>query len=190
MDIAMRSPRFEIRQDLRAKMRDGGFLIGLRRDATDADGPVAPDGDLDIAVSRYNRPNMLLNNDGRGVFTDVAADAGVVDMAAGTGGNVEGSVADEEVVVTISHSGYAKRIPLDTYKQQGRGGKGITIKQESELSGRLPKNTKMNYWDKSDICFFRFTAIPFDSNFCITDFRSKSNPHIDFVGSQKIITVD
>jgi len=38
----------------------------------------------------------------------------------------EDLIADEEVVVTISHSGYAKRIPIDTYHTQGRGGKGIT----------------------------------------------------------------
>jgi DNA gyrase subunit A len=30
------------------------------------------------------------------------------------------------MVVTISNQGYAKRLPLDTYRQQGRGGKGIT----------------------------------------------------------------
>ena len=31
----------------------------------------------------------------------------------------------EDVAVTISHTGYVKRVPLDTYRQQGRGGKGI-----------------------------------------------------------------
>src|SRR5487761_389839 len=30
----------------------------------------------------------------------------------------------EDVVVTVSHSGYLKRTPLSTYRQQGRGGKG------------------------------------------------------------------
>jgi DNA gyrase subunit A len=38
----------------------------------------------------------------------------------------EDMIADEEVVITISHSGYAKRIPVGTYSTQGRGGKGIT----------------------------------------------------------------
>ncbi len=31
----------------------------------------------------------------------------------------------EDVVVTISHEGYVKRVPLDTYRSQGRGGRGI-----------------------------------------------------------------
>jgi DNA gyrase subunit A len=40
--------------------------------------------------------------------------------------DIEDLIADEEMVVTISNQGYIKRIPLDTYRQQGRGGKGIT----------------------------------------------------------------
>jgi DNA gyrase subunit A len=31
----------------------------------------------------------------------------------------------EDVALTISHAGYVKRVPLATYRQQGRGGKGI-----------------------------------------------------------------
>ncbi|MDX2117814.1 MAG: DNA gyrase subunit A [Planctomycetota bacterium] len=31
----------------------------------------------------------------------------------------------EDVALTISHQGYVKRVPLDTYRTQGRGGKGI-----------------------------------------------------------------
>ena len=40
--------------------------------------------------------------------------------------DLEDLIADEDVVVTISHDGYAKRLPLSTYRTQGRGGKGIT----------------------------------------------------------------
>ncbi len=34
-------------------------------------------------------------------------------------------IPQEDVAVTISRAGYIKRVPLDTYRQQGRGGKGI-----------------------------------------------------------------
>lgn len=34
-------------------------------------------------------------------------------------------IPKEDVALTISHKGYVKRVPLDTYRQQGRGGKGI-----------------------------------------------------------------
>jgi DNA gyrase subunit A len=38
----------------------------------------------------------------------------------------EGLIAEEQVAVTLSHEGYIKRLPLATYRSQGRGGKGIT----------------------------------------------------------------
>jgi len=40
--------------------------------------------------------------------------------------DVEDLIADEQCVVTISHESYIKRMPLDTYRKQGRGGRGIT----------------------------------------------------------------
>lgn len=39
--------------------------------------------------------------------------------------SIEDLIEEEEVVITLSNDGYAKRIPLDTYKSQNRGGKGI-----------------------------------------------------------------
>jgi len=38
---------------------------------------------------------------------------------------VEDLIAEEEVIVTVSHSGYVKRMPIDTYRRQARGGRGI-----------------------------------------------------------------
>ncbi len=38
----------------------------------------------------------------------------------------EDLIAEEDMVITISNSGYIKRIPADTYRQQRRGGKGVT----------------------------------------------------------------
>jgi DNA gyrase subunit A len=39
--------------------------------------------------------------------------------------DIEDLIADEDVVVTLSHEGYIKRMPLATYRRQGRGGRGI-----------------------------------------------------------------
>jgi DNA gyrase subunit A len=39
--------------------------------------------------------------------------------------DIEDLIAEEEVIVTISHSGYVKRMPIDTYRKQGRGGRGV-----------------------------------------------------------------
>lgn len=38
---------------------------------------------------------------------------------------IEDLITDEEVLVMVSHSGYIKRMPIDTYRKQGRGGRGI-----------------------------------------------------------------
>ncbi len=39
---------------------------------------------------------------------------------------VEDLIADEDAVITITHRGYIKRLPADTYRTQKRGGKGVT----------------------------------------------------------------
>jgi DNA gyrase subunit A len=38
---------------------------------------------------------------------------------------IEDLIAEEEVVVTITHSGYVKRLPITTYRTQRRGGRGV-----------------------------------------------------------------
>ena len=40
--------------------------------------------------------------------------------------NMEDLIKDEQTVVALTHFGYIKRMPIDTYKSQRRGGKGIT----------------------------------------------------------------
>lgn len=40
--------------------------------------------------------------------------------------DIEDLIPDEEVVITITHQGYVKRIPLSAYHSQRRGGKGVT----------------------------------------------------------------
>ncbi len=39
--------------------------------------------------------------------------------------DIEDLIAEEDVVVTLTHQGYIKRMPLTTYRRQGRGGQGI-----------------------------------------------------------------
>src|SRR5438309_4305732 len=43
---------------------------------------------------------------------------------AGTDYSIEDLIADEEVAITVTKSGYIKRTPITTYSRQGRGGKG------------------------------------------------------------------
>ena len=50
--------------------------------------------------------------------TEIVADQGEF--------TVEDLIAEEDMVITVSHSGYIKRIPITTYKRQRRGGRGLT----------------------------------------------------------------
>lgn len=46
--------------------------------------------------------------------------------------NIEDLIEEHEVAVTLTHYGYIKRLPADTYKSQRRGGRGITALQTRE----------------------------------------------------------
>ncbi|MCB1385270.1 MAG: DNA gyrase subunit A [Nitratireductor sp.] len=56
----------------------------------------------------------------------------------------EDLIAREEMVVTVSHGGYIKRVPLDTYRAQRRGGKGrsgMSTKDEDFVTRLFVANT-------------------------------------------------
>lgn len=56
----------------------------------------------------------------------------------------EDFIQKEDMVVTISHSGYIKRVPLNTYRAQNRGGKGktgMTTKDEDFVQDVFVANT-------------------------------------------------
>ncbi len=50
--------------------------------------------------------------------TEIALAEGEVD--------IEDMIADQQMVISLTASGYCKRLPLATYRQQHRGGKGVT----------------------------------------------------------------
>jgi len=39
--------------------------------------------------------------------------------------SIEDLIAEEDMVITVSHAGYIKRIPVSTYRRQRRGGRGL-----------------------------------------------------------------
>jgi DNA gyrase subunit A len=46
--------------------------------------------------------------------------------------NMDALITPQDVVVTVSHAGYVKRLPVDTYRSQGRGGRGIKGTESKE----------------------------------------------------------
>ena len=77
--------------------------------------------------------------------TDLSIDEGEID--------IEDLIADEPCVITLSSTGYIKRVPTDTYRQQRRGGKGV-----------MGMNTK-----DEDFVEHVFTASTHDYLLCFTE---------------------
>ena len=59
----------------------------------------------------------------------------------------EDLIQEEDITVTLTHLGYIKRVPADTYKLQKRGGKGITglTTRENDFVKQLISTSTHNY---------------------------------------------
>jgi DNA gyrase subunit A len=71
--------------------------------------------------------------------TQIRADEGSFD--------IEDLIAEEDVVITVSRAGYVKRVPIDTFRRQGRGGKGVrgaTLKEEDIVTNVFTTTT--HHW--------------------------------------------
>ncbi len=79
---------------------------------------------------------------------------------------IEDLIADEEVVVTMTRDGYIKKMPIDTYRTQGRGGKGIIglTKKEEDAVEHLFMCTTHNilliFTDKGKVYQLRAYEVP------------------------------
>lgn len=83
----------------------------------------------------------------------------------------EDLIKEEQVVVTITHQGYVKRIPIEVYKQQKRGGKGIiaTETKEDDFVERLFVTSTHNYLlfftDKGKVFWLKGYKVPSSSRY-------------------------
>ncbi len=80
--------------------------------------------------------------------------------------DIEDLIEEEDVVVTISHSGYIKRMALEEYKQQHRGGKGVRgaeTKDEDFLAHLFIANTHsylLTFTNKGKVYWTKVYRIP------------------------------
>ncbi len=80
--------------------------------------------------------------------------------------NVEDLIAEEDVVVTISHGGYIKRLPVSGYRKQKRGGKGASgadLKEEDFIEHLFVASTKdylLIFTDKGQVHWLKVYEIP------------------------------
>jgi DNA gyrase subunit A len=103
-------------------------LTGLERDKIVAEyrEVLATIADLQEILARPERVTAILKAElaalkerfGNPRRTEIAAESAEI--------GVEDLIAEEEVVLTVTHGGYAKRTPLSVYRAQRRGGKGRT----------------------------------------------------------------
>jgi DNA gyrase subunit A len=79
---------------------------------------------------------------------------------------IDDLIADEDVVVTISHGGYIKRLPVSSYRKQKRGGKGATgadLKEEDFIEHLFVASTKdylLVFTDKGQVYWVKVYEIP------------------------------
>jgi DNA gyrase subunit A len=61
--------------------------------------------------------------------------------------DAEDLIAEEDVVITVTRAGYVKRVPIDTFRRQGRGGRGVrgaTLKEEDVVANVFTTTT--HHW--------------------------------------------
>jgi len=79
---------------------------------------------------------------------------------------VEDLIAEEDVVVTISHTGYIKRLPVSSYRKQKRGGRGATgaeVKEEDFIEHLFVASTRdylLIFTDKGQVHWLKVYEIP------------------------------
>jgi len=80
--------------------------------------------------------------------------------------HLEDLIAEEDVVITVTHSGYLKRTPLSVYRQQGRGGKGrigMKTKEEDVVTNVFVANTHsyvLVFTDRGRLYWLKVYEIP------------------------------
>ncbi|MEW6170592.1 MAG: DNA gyrase subunit A [Candidatus Omnitrophota bacterium] len=79
---------------------------------------------------------------------------------------IEDLIAEEDVVVTISHAGYIKRLPVSAYRKQKRGGKGASgaeVREEDFIEHLFVASTKdylLIFTDKGRVFWLKAYEIP------------------------------
>ena len=86
-----------------------------------------------VIVKELEEIKKKYGDDRRTIIQDEAVEISLEDL-----------IADEQVAVTVSHSGYMKRTPISTYRQQRRGGtgrKGMSTREEDFVENLFVAST-------------------------------------------------
>ncbi len=105
-----------------------GRLSGLEREKIEEEyrGILEKIGEYEAILSDSGKVNAIIKEDllnlknkyGDARRTEIAADYSDLED--------EDLIEEEECIITLTHNGYTKRMPINTYRSQRRGGRGIT----------------------------------------------------------------
>src|SRR6185369_191059 len=79
---------------------------------------------------------------------------------------IEDLIVEEDVVITVTHTGYLKRTPLSVYRSQGRGGKGrigMKTREEDVVTNVFVANTHsfvLVFTDRGKLYWLKVYEIP------------------------------
>jgi DNA gyrase subunit A len=118
--------------------------------------------------------------------TAIKADEGEFD--------VEDLIAEEDVVITVSRAGYVKRLALDTFRRQGRGGKGVrgqNLKEEDVVANVFTTTT--HHWllfftTKGKVYRVKVHEVP-DSSRTARGLYAANLPGVGIAGDEKVSAV-
>jgi DNA gyrase subunit A len=118
--------------------------------------------------------------------TQIRADEGSFD--------VEDLIAEEDVVITVSRAGYVKRVPIDTFRRQGRGGKGVrgaTLKEEDVVTNVFTTTT--HHWllfftTKGKVYRVKVHEVP-DSSRTARGLYAANLPGVAIAGDERVSAV-
>ena len=102
-------------------------LTGLETEKLDAEllEVRARIGDLEDILSSRPRRLLIISDELRALAEKYGDERKTEITGASSDLEVEDLIADEDMVLAVSHHGYVKRVPVDTYRAQRRGGRGL-----------------------------------------------------------------
>ncbi|MDQ4107851.1 MAG: DNA gyrase subunit A, partial [Actinomycetota bacterium] len=118
--------------------------------------------------------------------TQIKADEGSFD--------IEDLIAEEDVVITVSRAGYVKRVPIDTFRRQGRGGKGVrgaTLKEEDVVADVFTTTTHnwlLFFTTKGKVYRVKVHEVP-DSSRTARGLYAANLPGVAIVGDERVSAV-
>ncbi|QOJ00444.1 MAG: DNA gyrase subunit A [Phycisphaeraceae bacterium] len=109
-------------------------LVGLEIERLVADyrAVSAEIDDYESILASDDRVHAIIRDDCREIRDRLASTRRTAIDESDAGIEIAELIPRHDVALTISREGYVKRVPLDTYRQQGRGGKGIRAGESRE----------------------------------------------------------